>query len=101
MAEVDEGQQEQTVDERIVYTVNTTPAGGTPTNVSVTVVDRSDNDAPATLTVMPTNSPTVAADVITLSLLRDLTVGRRYRVRVLYTSGGNILNDDIFVLATL
>lgn len=101
MAEVIEGQQEQTVDERIAYKVNTAPAGGTPTGISVTVADRSNNDTDVTATVMPTNSPSIETDIITLSLLRALTVDRRYRVRVSYTSGGNIINDDLFVLATL
>ena len=43
-----------------------------------------------TSTVMPTNSPTVNANVITLSTLKLLTAAIVYRVEVKFTVGGNV-----------
>lgn len=87
--EAKEGVQPQGVDERIAYTLTTTPWGSTPTGVAVSVTDDADGST-VTSTVMPTNSPSVAGDVITLSLLRSLTAGHVYRVDVQFTCSGNL-----------
>ena len=87
--EVVEGTQVQGVDEQIVYTIDTANWGGTPSSVAVVVKDADGVDK--TSTVMPTNNPTVAGDVITLSTLKALTTGVVYRVEVKFTAGGNVL----------
>ena len=48
---------------------------------------------------MPTNSPTVNGNVITLSPLKLLTAGVLYRVEVKYTISGNILENYFHVQA--
>lgn len=99
--EVLQGQQGQGTDERIAYSITTTPWCSSPTNPSVVVwdvtVDASGTDV--TSTVMPINSPNINGDVITLSLLRALVYGRLYRVEVQFTSGGNVFECFFFVMA--
>ena len=85
-----EGVQNQGVDEEIVYTITTTPWGSSPTSPSVVVKDLSD-DSPVTSTVMPGDPPSVSGNIITLSALKLLTAGTRYRVEVTFTVSGNIL----------
>ncbi len=47
------------------------------------------DEADVTSTVMPTNSPSVASDVITLSALKLLTLGSSYRVEVKFDADSN------------
>jgi len=84
-----EGLQVQGVDEEIPYTITTTPWGSSPTNVAV-VAKNEATSADVTSTVFPTNSPTVAGDVITLSPLKSLTAGTLYRIEVKFTTGTTI-----------
>lgn len=98
--QVVEGIQAQGVDERIAYTLITTPWSTSPSSPSVTVYDVTHGTgADVTSTVMPTNSPSVAGDVITLSLLRSLTSGHTYRVDVQFTSAGNLFEPYFIVQA--
>lgn len=85
--EVLEGIQYQGEDEEIVYTLTTTNWISSPTSPSVVVKERDGEDV--TSTVMPTNSPSVSGDVITLSPLKSLTVGKEYRVEVSFQAGGS------------
>ena len=89
--EIVESPVEQGIDEEIIYTLTTTPYGSSPTSQSVAVYDiTSGVYTDVTATVMPTNTPTVSNDIITLSPLKDLTAGSQYRVEVKFTSSGNI-----------
>lgn len=90
---VKEGTQAQGVDEEIVYSITTTPWGGTPTSPAVAVKDEDGSDV--TSTVMPSGSPTVNGDVITLPAMKSLSAGMLYRVEVKFTSGGNVLEAII------
>lgn len=78
-------------DEAIKYYFDTLPWGGTPTSIVVEVFDVTDPDTwvNVTSTVMPTNSPTVVGNVVTLSHLRALTDAHIYRIEVAFTSNGN------------
>jgi hypothetical protein len=96
--EVVEGAQAQGEDEQVVYTITTTPWGSTPTSPAV-VVKRDDTGADVTSTVMPTNSPSILGDVITLSTLKLLTADVVYRVEVKFTTGGNVLECYFMVSA--
>src|SRR4030042_941921 len=87
--EVVEGVQEQTSTEEIIYSITTTNWVSTPASVAA-VAYREGDETVVTSTVFPTNSPTVAGDVITLSPLKSLTRGYTYRIEVKFTSGGNI-----------
>jgi len=82
----------QGVDEIIAYTLDTVEWGGTPTSPSVTVFDiTGDAYNDVTATVMPSNSPTVTDDVITLSALKLLAANRQYRVEVKFVISGNTM----------
>ena len=94
--EVQEGKQYQGVDEVISYTLDVSAVGSSPTSPSVVVKDIT-NSSTVTATVMPTNSPTVAGNVISLSPLRSLTAGVLYRVEVKYTLSGNALESHFYV----
>lgn len=86
-------------DEIIVYELTTTPWGSSPVAQSVVVFDITDPGAweDVTATVMPVNSPSVAGDVITLSPLRDLTDGHRYRLEIRFSSGGNTFETHCLI----
>lgn len=94
--EVVEGKQYQGTDEVIAYTLDVTNIGSSPTSPSVIVKDVT-NGTTVTATVMPTNSPSVGGNVITLSALRSLTAGVLYRVEVQYTLSGNTLESYFYV----
>lgn len=100
--EVIQGTQKQGVDERVAYTITTTNWGSTPTSPVVRVDDITtgfSSGTNVTTTVMPTNSPTVSGDIITLSLLRALTLSHTYRVEVQFTSAGNLFETYFIVQA--
>lgn len=86
-----EGTQVQGADEEITYQLTTTAWASSPSAPAVKVFDitaglRTD----VTTTVMPTNSPSAAGDVITLSPLKLLTAGSVYRVEIKFTAGANV-----------
>ena len=90
--EILEGPQEQGAEEIVTYTLTVPTTWGTPTGTptvkAYSYIDQAYTDV--TSTVIPTNAPTVASQVITLSPLKLLTVGVLYRVEVLFaTSEGN------------
>lgn len=81
----------QGIDEEIAYQLTTTNWGSSPSSVSVKVYDIAGGGyTDVTSTVMPTNSPSVNGDVITLSALKLLTYGKTYRVEVKFTCSGNV-----------
>lgn len=94
--EVREGTQPQGVDERIVYRLDVTNWGNSPTSVSVVVKDRAGIDV--TATVM-TGSASVAGNIISLPVLHSLTATVIYRVEVKFTIDGNVLEAYVYVRA--
>jgi len=87
--DVVESPLEQSADEEVAYQITTTNTATNPTSPSVAVIDEN-TGVDVTSTVF--TSPTVGApvgDLITLPKLKSLVEGHRYRVEVLYTSGGN------------
>lgn len=99
--EVTEGVQVQGVNEQIAYQLTTTPWGGTPSAPSAQVFAGLAHLTDVTALVMPTGSPAIVGDVITLPVLRDLSRGELYRVRVTFTSGGTVRSAWFDVLAQL
>lgn len=99
--EVTEGVQVQGTDEEIAYKLTTTPWGGSPSAVSVSVFSGLAHLTDVTALVMPSGTPAVAGDVITLPVLKDLSRGELYRVRVTFTSGGSVRSAWFDVLAQL
>lgn len=94
-----EGRKLQGVEESIPYTVTTTEWGSSPSSVSVKVFDVTADFADVTATVMPTGSPSVSGDVITLPALKLLTETHLYRVEVKFTCSGNIFEAYGEILA--
>ena len=86
---VKESPLEQGRDEERVYALTTTPWGSTPTNVLVTAYDASASFRDVSSTVL-SGSPSVTGDVITLPVLKSLSMGHIYRVEIKFTVGGNI-----------
>lgn len=97
--EVVEGTQSQGEDEIISYTLDTANWGGTPSSPAVVVKDMSDGETDVTTTVMPTNSPSIATDIITLSPLKLLTADSLYKVEVAFITSGNTVEAFFYVRA--
>lgn len=94
--EVVEGPQIQGEDEKITYTITTTPWGSSPTDVSMVVKDKDGTDVTSTVT---SGSISVAGDVITLKPIDSLTTtGTRYRVEVQFTCGGGAPFETYFFI---
>ena len=89
----------QGVDEEIIYTVDVSNVGSSPTSVSVEVFLASNLTASVKATVMPTGSPSVVGNVITLPTLKLLTANNTYRVEVKYTVGGSVVENYFYVVA--
>jgi len=90
LREVIEGTQQQGCDEEIAYSITTTNWGSSPTSPSVEVFRDPHNSVAITEAVMPTNSPMVNGDIITLSPLKNLTIGVVYRIEVKFSIGSNV-----------
>lgn len=99
--EVTEGVQVQGVNEEIAYQLTTTPWGGSPSSISVAVFSGLAHLNDVTTLVMPAGTASATGDVITLPVLKDLSRGELYRVRVTFTSGGSIRSAWFDVLAQL
>jgi len=93
---VKESPVEQGRDEQISYTLTTTPWGSTPTSVLVTAYDAMESFKDVSSTVL-SGSPGVIGDVITLPVLKSLTMGHNYRVEIKFTTGGNIEETHVEV----
>lgn len=85
--------QHQGVDESIIRNLTTTNIGSSPASVEVKVYDvtTAGTYTDVTSTVMPTGSPSVSGDIITLPAMNTLTIDHRYRVEVKCTISGNIV----------
>lgn len=94
--EVMEGKQYQGADEIIAYTLDVSAIGSTPSAVAVVVKDKADGSA-VTSTVMPTGSPSVAGNIITLPPLKLLTADALYKIEVKYVIAGNTLETYFHV----
>ncbi|MBN1814704.1 MAG: hypothetical protein JXA14_22885 [Anaerolineae bacterium] len=93
-----EGPLYQGEDEGIYYSITTTPWGSSPTNVSVVVKDVHQSYEDVTDEVMPSGSPSVDGDVITLPKLRNLERNHWYVIEVKFTVSGNDLEAIIPVV---
>lgn len=94
--EVAEGLQTESSNESLPYGIDTS-SRGTPTSPTVqSVKNRAGTDVKST--VMPSGSPTVSGDIISLPLLTALTAGERYEIRTTYVIGTStqetIINVD-------
>jgi hypothetical protein len=78
-------------DEKIAYTITTTPWASSPSAVVVAVKETSEaSDVWTDVTTTKTSgAASVTGDVITTPKIISLTRGLKYRVEVKFTSGGN------------
>jgi hypothetical protein len=88
--EVVEGIQDQSSSEEVIYTITTTNWGSSPTSISAVAYEEGNTTA-VTSTVFPVNTPTAVGDVISLSPLKSLTIGKTYRIEVIFTTSGQKL----------
>ena len=76
----------QRINEGMVWAIDTTNWGGSPTSIVASVWDEDNFNADVTADVMNPNSPTVAANIITLSKIVLLVANRSYRVNVQFSN---------------
>lgn len=86
---VKESPLDQGRDEERRYALTTTPWGSAPTNVLVTAYDAMESFKDVSSTVL-SGSHSIAGDIITLPVLKSLTMGHVYRVEIKFTVGGNV-----------
>lgn len=94
--EIAEGEQEQGSHEEITYTLTTTRWGSSPTSPEVKVYSVDEDANPNTLTevtntIMPSGSPSILGDVISLPKALGMTAGTLYRVDIAFTISNNKL----------
>lgn len=87
----------QGVDERLAYTLTTTPFAASPTSASVLVKDISNAYTDVSASVL-SGSPSIAGDVITTPLIQSLTAGHSYRVEVKFETSGSVTYEPYFEL---
>ena len=88
--QVEETGLKQGADEQIAYTLTTTPWGTSPSSVSVTAYDKSNEYADVSSTVL-SGSASATNDVITTPVVKSLTAGNDYRIEIKFTTGGNVM----------
>ena len=87
--EVSEGKQYQSSNERVPYKITTTNWVSSPTSPSVKAYEVG-TGTDVTSTVYPINNPTVSGDVITLSLLKNLTKGAEYKIHITFNVSSTV-----------
>ncbi len=99
--EVEEGEQNQGVDESIAYTIDVTAWGNSPTSTSAVVKDITDSSSitDVTSTIMPSGSTSVSDNIITLPAATAMTAGKGYRIEVKMTLSGNVQEAYFIVRA--
>jgi hypothetical protein len=96
--EVLEGEQHQATGEEVIYTITVpTSWSSSISGPSVLAYNRV-TGADVTSTVFPTNSPSVSSLVITLSEMKSLTAGLRYRVEVLFAGASGQVFKSLFYI---
>lgn len=100
--EIEQSPVDQGIREIVIYTLNTTPWGGSPASPEIYVTDITDleTDVDVADEVMPINDPQIDEDTIMLSPLKDLALDSRYRIDILWTSAGNTFNAYAIINAT-
>ena len=96
--EIKEGLQSQGSEERIAYTLTTTPWGSSPTNDAAKIFEVVAGVYTDVTTDKMTGITSVAGDIITLPVIHSLIAGMMYRVEVLFTCSGNVFEAFAYVL---
>lgn len=88
--EVKEGKLLQGVDERIAYTLTTTPWGSSPGTIVVTLWDMTSGTPVDKSATMLFGTASAVGDVIATPLVIGLTSGNLYRLEIKFTCSGNV-----------
>ena len=96
LREVTEGVQYQGVDEKVVYNVTSTPWGTEPSAPTAVLKDPDGDDVSAT---MLSGSASASGDVITTPQVLNLIAGELYRLEIIFTTGGQILECYFEIMA--
>lgn len=94
---VAEGILYQGVDEQIVYTLDVSAWGLSPTSPAVKAYDMSDAHKDVTATVL-SGTASVAGNVITLPKVKSLTQNHRYRIEVQFTIGTGATPFEAYIV---
>ena len=86
--EVKEGPQPQGTDEKIPYTITTTPWGSSPTLVGVVAYDVTDGSRLDVSSQVLSGAGSALGDVVTTPIVQSLVVNHIYRIEVKFTAGG-------------
>ena len=85
-------------DESIAYEITTTSWGSDPTGVEVKAYEINDGVYTDVSATVLDGSPAIAGDVITLPLLKSLTLSKKYRIEVKFSSGGSVFESWFIVV---
>lgn len=98
--EVVESPQEQGEDERIAWTLTTTPWGGSPSSPTcvLKLIDPSGDMTNVTATNV-TGSPSISTDNITSGIVHSLVANSKYRLEFKWVSGSNTLESYLIIFA--
>jgi hypothetical protein len=75
----------QSPNEKLAYTITTTPWGSAPASITITNTDVTDSDNPVSAPTTLSGAASVAGDVITTKFVYQLTQSHNYRLSVLFT----------------
>lgn len=84
----------QGADERVAYSLDTTPWGGYTSGAAVVLKDENLVDVSVTNL---SGAPSVVGNVITTPLVISLTPGDRYRLEILWVYSGNTLESWAYI----
>lgn len=97
--EVNESPLEQGADERVAYSLTTTPWGASPSAVVVTLWEEQGRTWTDVSSTKLSGSPSVTGDVIMSPMVQSLTPGNRYRLECTFTAGGQTWEPYLIIEA--
>lgn len=86
--EVKEGTQFQGTEEKIAYTITTTPWASSPALVGSVAYDITDGGRTDVSLSVLSGAGSAVGDIITTPLVQNLIYGHKYRIEVKFTAGG-------------
>lgn len=75
-------------DEKIIYTLDTTPWGNNPSDIVVTIYDKNRIDYSSTCL---SGSASANGNIITTPKVQNLTAGKQYQFEIRFTISTNVL----------
>ena len=97
--QVVEGRQGQGEDERVAYSLTTTPWGTLPSSPVVKIYDITSGARTDVSSTCLSGSASVVDNVVLTPLVIALTAGRLYRMEIKFVSGGNTFEPYVEIAA--